>query len=86
MSFKERWTKKFAESLTKDEKEAFKLWLEFSEGKISEQEFKAKIDMKVMPRVLGKMSAARLNALEEEVENLRRRMDVLEKKIRKVNR
>jgi len=86
MSFKERWTKKFAESLTKDEKEAFKLWLEFSEGKISEQGFKAKIDMKVMPRVLGKMSAARLNALEEEVENLRKRVDILEKKIRKVNR
>jgi len=33
MSFRERWTKKFAESLTKDEKKAFKLWLDFSEGK-----------------------------------------------------
>jgi len=49
MSFKERWTKKFAESLTKEEREAFKLWLEFSEGKISEQAFKAKMDMKIMP-------------------------------------
>jgi len=32
------------------------------------------------------MSAARINALEEEVENLRKRVDILEKKIRKVNR
>ena len=84
MSFRERWTKKFAESLTKDEKKAFRLWLDLSEGKISEQEFKAKMDIKVMPRVLGKMSAARINALEDEVENLRKRVDILEKKMRKV--
>lgn len=83
MSVRERWTKKFAESLTEDEKKAFKLWLDFSEGKISESEFKAKMDMNVMPRMLGKMSAARINALEDEVESLRRRVDALEKKIRK---
>jgi len=82
MSFKERWTKKFAESLTKDEKKAFKLWLDFSEGKISEEEFKGKMDINVMPRVLGKISGARINALEDEVENLRKRVDVLEKKMR----
>ena len=46
MSFKERWTKKIAESLTKDEKKAFRLWLDFSEGKIFEQELKAKMDNK----------------------------------------
>lgn len=86
MSFKERWTKKFAESLTKDEKKAFRLWLDFSKGKISEEEFKAKMDIKVMPRVLGKMSAARINALEDEVENLRKRVAVLEKKIREVKK
>jgi len=83
MSFRERWTSKFAESLTEDERKAFKLWLDFSDGKISESEFKAKMDIKVMPRILGKMSAARINALEDEVENLRRRVDALEKKIRK---
>ena len=84
MSFRERWTKKFAELLTEDEKKAFKLWLDFSEGKITESEFKKKMDIKVMPRMLGKMSAARVNALEDEVESLRRRVDALEKKIRKI--
>jgi len=83
MSIRNRWTKKFAESLTEDERKAFKLWLDFSEGKISESEFKAKMDVKVMPRMLGKMSAARMNALEDEVENLRKRVEVLEKKMRK---
>lgn len=83
MSIRERWTKRFAESLTEDERKAFKLWLDFSKGKISESEFKAKMDVKVMPRMLGKMSAARMNALEDEVENLRKRVDILEKKIRK---
>ena len=83
LSFRERWTKKFADSLTEDEKKAFKLWLDFSEGKISESEFKTKMDINVMPRMLGKMSAARINALEDEVENLRRRVDALEKKTRK---
>jgi len=83
MSVRERWTKKFAESLTEDERKAFRLWLDFSEGKISESEFKAKMDVKVMPRMLGKMSAARMNALEDEVENLRKRVDFLEKKMRK---
>ena len=83
MSLRERWTKKFAESLTEDEKKAFTLWLDFSEGKVTESEFKKKMDMKVMPRMLGKMSAARVNALEDEVESLRRRVDALEKKMRK---
>jgi len=83
MSVRERWTEKFAQSLTEDERKAFRLWLDFSEGKISESEFKAKMDIKVMPRMLGKMSAARINALEDEVENLRKRVDVLEKKVRK---
>ena len=83
MNIRERWTKKFAESLTKDEKKAFRLWLDFSEGKITESEFKAKMDIKVMPKMLGKMSAARINALENEVESLRRRVDALEKKMRK---
>jgi hypothetical protein len=84
MSFRERWTKKFAKSLTKDEKKAFRLWLNFSEGRISEEEFKAKMDIKVMPRMLGKMSAARINAIEDEVESLGKRVAVLEKKMRKV--
>ena len=83
MSFREKWTKKFAESLTEDEKKAFKVWLDFSEGKISESEFQTKMDVKVMPKMLGKMSATRMNALEDEIENLRKRVDALEKKIRK---
>jgi chaperonin GroEL (HSP60 family) len=83
MSVKKRWTKKFAQSLTEDEKKAFKLWLDFSEGRISESEFKKKMDINVMPKMLGKMSAARINALEDELENLRKRVDVLEKKMRK---
>jgi len=83
MSVRKRWTKKFAQSLTEDEKKAFKLWLDFSEGRISESEFKKNMDMNVMPKMLGKMSAARINALEDELENLRKRVDVLEKKMRK---
>jgi polyhydroxyalkanoate synthesis regulator phasin len=82
VSFREKWTRKFAESLTEDEKKAFRLWLDFSEGKISESEFKAKMDISVMPKMLGKMSAARINALEDEVENLRRRVEALEKRMR----
>jgi len=50
MSFRKRWTKKFAQSLTEDERKAFKLWLEFSEGRISESEFKTKMDINVMPK------------------------------------
>ena len=83
MSVRKRWTKKFAQSLTEDERKAFKLWLDFSEGRLSESEFKTKMDINVMPKMLGKMSAARINALEDEVENLRKRVDVLEKKMRK---
>ena len=80
MSVRKRWTEKFAQSLTEDERKAFKLWLDFSEGRLSESEFKTKMDINVMPKMLGKMSAARINALEDEVENLRKRVDVLEKK------
>jgi len=83
MSIRKRWTKKFAQSLTEDEREAFRLWLEFSEGRISESEFQKKMDINVMPKMLGKMSAARINALEDEIESLRKRVDVLEKKMRK---
>jgi len=83
MSFRERWTKEFTKMLTEDEREAFKLWLEFSQGKISESEFQSKLDMKIMPKMLGKMSAARINALEDEIESLRKRVDALEKKTRK---
>jgi len=83
MSVRKRWTKKFAQSLTEDERKAFKLWLDFSEGKISESEFKTKMDVKVMPRMLGKMSATRINALEDEIEDLRKRVGALEKKMRK---
>jgi len=83
MSVRERWTEKFAASLTEDERKAFKIWLDFSQGKISESEFRAKMDVNVMPKMLGKMSAARMNALEDEVESLRKRVEVLEKKMRK---
>jgi polyhydroxyalkanoate synthesis regulator phasin len=81
MSLRKRWTKKFGQSLTEDEKKAFKLWLDFSEGRITESEFKTKMDINVMPKMLGKMSAARINALEDEVENLRKRVVALEKKM-----
>lgn len=83
MSLRKRWTKKFAQSLTEDEKKAFRLWLNFSEGRIPESEFKTKMDIDIMPKMLGKMSAARINALEDEVENLSKRVDALEKKMRK---
>ncbi len=83
MSVKKRWTKKFGQSLTEDERKAFKLWLDFYEGRISESEFKTKMDIKVMPKMLGKMSAARINTLEDEVENLEKRVGALEKKVRK---
>jgi len=83
MSVRKRWTEKFAQSLTEEERRAFKVWLDFSEGRISESEFKTKMDINVMPKMLGKMSAARINALEDEVENLRKRVDVLEKKVQK---
>jgi polyhydroxyalkanoate synthesis regulator phasin len=37
------------------------------------------MDIKVMPKMIGKMSAARMNALEDEVERLRKRVASLEK-------
>jgi polyhydroxyalkanoate synthesis regulator phasin len=78
MSFRERWTKEFTKILTEDERKDFRLWLEFSQGKISESEFQSKMDIKIMPKLLGKMSAARMNALEDEVERLRKRVASLE--------
>lgn len=83
MSFRERWTKEFAKMLTERERKAFNLWLEFSKGKISESEFQSKMDLKIMPKMLGKMSAARMNALEDEVERLRKRVSSLEDRLRK---
>ncbi len=67
-------------SLSSDEKRAFQLWLDFSKKKISEEEFKAKMDMDVMPRVLGKMNAFRLETLEQEIDNLDKRVRILEKR------
>ena len=83
MGFRERWTKEFKKMLNDDEKKAFSLWLEFSQGKISEPDFQSKMDMSVMPKLLGKLSAARMNALEDEVERLRKRVASLEKKATK---
>jgi len=83
MSFRERWTKEFAKMLTENERKAFTLWLDFSKGKISESEFQSKMDLKIMPKLLGKMSAARMNALEDEVERLRKRVASLEDRVRK---
>ena len=83
MDFRERWTKEFMKMLAEDERKAFSLWLEFSQGKISESEFQSKMDMKIMPKVLGKMSAARMNALEDEVERLRKRVTSLEDRARR---
>lgn len=83
MRFRERWTKEFVKVLTDEERSAFNLWMDFSQGKISESEFQSKIDVRTMPKMLGKMSAARMNALEEEVERLRSRVASLEKKSRK---
>ena len=83
MSFRERWTKEFKKMLTENEKIAFKLWIEFSQGKISEAEFQSKMDIKVMPKMIGKMSAARMNAIEDEIERLRKRVSSLEERARK---
>ena len=83
MSFRERWTNEFAKLLTENERKAFTLWLDFSKGKISESEFQSKMDLKIMPKMLGKMSAARMNALEDEVEKLRKRVASLEDRLRK---
>ena len=83
MSFREKWTKEFTKMLTDDERMAFKLWIEFSQGRISEAEFQSEMDIKVMPKMIGKMSAARMNALEDEVEHLRKRVGNLENRLRK---
>jgi polyhydroxyalkanoate synthesis regulator phasin len=83
MGFRERWTKDFAKMLTEEERKAFNLWLEFSQGKISESEFQSKMDIKIMPKMLGKMSAARMNALEDEIERLRKRVASLEERLQK---
>jgi polyhydroxyalkanoate synthesis regulator phasin len=69
--------------LSDDEKKAFEIWLKFSQGKISESEFQSKIDLKIMPKMLGKLSAARINALEDEVERLRKRVASLENRLSK---
>ena len=45
MSFRERWTKEFSKMLNEDERRAFDLWLDFSQGKISESEFQSKMDV-----------------------------------------
>ncbi len=82
MGFRERWTKEFMKMLSEDEKKAFSLWLEFSQEKISESEFQSKMDLSIMPKMLGKMSAARLNALEDEVDRLRKRLAHLENKLK----
>ncbi|MCW4015722.1 MAG: hypothetical protein NWF06_05075 [Candidatus Bathyarchaeota archaeon] len=83
MSFRERWIKEFKKLLTEPEKEAFNLWLKFSQGQIAESEFQSKMDMKIMPKMLGKLSAARMNALEDEVERLRKRVASLEDRLQK---
>jgi polyhydroxyalkanoate synthesis regulator phasin len=83
MNFREKWTKEFTKILTEDEKKAFNLWFEFSKGKISESEFQSKMDIKIMPKMLGKMSAARMNALEDEIESLRKRVATLEDRFQK---
>ncbi|MFC1487264.1 hypothetical protein ACFLRN_06230 [Thermoproteota archaeon] len=83
MSFRERWTKEFTKMLTDDERKAFNVWLEFSQGKISESEFQSKMDINIMPKMLGKLSAARMNALEDEVERLRKRVASLENRLSK---
>jgi len=83
MTFRERWIKHFNKTLTEDERIAFNLWMEFSRGKISESEFQSKMDIKIMPKLLGKMSAARMNALEDEVEHLRKRVASLEDRLSK---
>ncbi|MFQ6064863.1 MAG: hypothetical protein ACE5L6_05240 [Candidatus Bathyarchaeia archaeon] len=80
MSVKDRWEKKFLKSLSGDEKKAFQLWLDFSKKKISEDEFKARMNIDVMPRVLGKMNAVRLDTLEQEIDDLDKRVKALEKK------
>jgi len=79
MDIREKWEKRFMKSLSGNEKRAFQLWLDFSKKKISEEEFKAKMDMDVMPRVLGKMNAVRLDTLEQEINNLDERVRILEK-------
>ena len=84
MTFRERWIKEFMKMLSEDEKKAFSLWLEFSQEKISESEFQSKMDLKIMPKMLGKMSAARMNALEDEVDRLRKRLAHLENKLKKI--
>ncbi len=83
MGFRERWTKEFTKMLTEDERKAFSLWLEFSQGKISESDFQSKMDLSIMPKMLGKMSAARMNALEDEVDRLRKRVASLEDRLSK---
>jgi len=41
------------------------------------------MNLKIMPKMLGKMSAARMNALEDEVERLRKRVASLEEWLQK---
>jgi polyhydroxyalkanoate synthesis regulator phasin len=83
VTFRERWMKHFNKTLTDEERNAFNLWMKFSQGKISEPEFQSQMDIKIMPKLLGKMSAARMNALEDEVESLRKRVASLEDRLSK---
>ncbi|UCE43474.1 MAG: hypothetical protein JSV57_03655 [Candidatus Bathyarchaeota archaeon] len=80
MGVKEKWQKRFMKSLREEERKVFRLWLDFSEGQISEKEFKTRMNMDIMPRVLGKKNAVRLDTLEREIDNLDRRLLGLEKK------
>jgi len=83
VAFRERWMKQFNKTLTDEERNAFNLWMKFSQGKISESEFQSQLDIKIMPKLLGKMSAARMNALEDEVERLRKRVASIEDRLSK---
>ena len=83
MAFRERWMKQFNKTLTDEERNAFNLWMKFFQGKISESEFQSQMEIKIMPKLLGKMSAARMNALEDEVERLRKRVASLEDRLNK---
>jgi len=80
MGIREKWEEKFIKSLNENEKRAFQLWLDLSKKKISEEKFKARMDMDVMPRVLGRMNAFRLETLEQEIDNLDKRVRILEKR------
>jgi len=80
MSIMEKWMKRFKDSLNDKERDALKLYLDLK-GEITEELGSETLSFIV--KALTKMRDARLETLELELEDLKKRVDDLEQKRRR---